>query len=144
MSKPSLSLDEHIERRWVQDGDCVVHHLRPDVGVQVTLDGEVVLAHRAVWERANGPIPEGLVVRHSCDRGSCVVLEHMVLGTQGDNMRDKAERGRARNGQGKLTEDDVRAIRASTATNRELSKQYGVRMMHISAIRNHRAWRRVT
>ena len=51
-------------------------------------------AHRFVWEQHNGPIPEGMVIRHTCDVPDCVNPEHLLLGTQADNIRDKVERNR--------------------------------------------------
>ncbi len=30
----------------------------------IKIDGQTILVHRWVWEQANGPIPEGLVVHH--------------------------------------------------------------------------------
>lgn len=54
-----------------------------------------VLAHRDAWEKANEqPIPAGMVVRHSCDNPPCINPDHLLLGTQADNMRDKVLRGR--------------------------------------------------
>lgn len=53
-------------------------------------------ATRHTWEQANGPIPEGLVVRHRCDNPPCVRLDHLELGTQRDNMQDASRRGRTR------------------------------------------------
>ena len=50
--------------------------------------------HRQVWIMANGPIPPGMVVRHSCDNPACFLLAHMQLGTQADNVADAVERGR--------------------------------------------------
>lgn len=48
--------------------------------------------YRWVWEQKNGPIPDGLVVRHKCDNRVCYRLSHLELGTVADNNRDAAER----------------------------------------------------
>ena len=54
-------------------------------------------AHRMAWEQAHGPIPDGLVVRHSCDNPPCVNVEHLLLGTQADNVEDARARRRMYN-----------------------------------------------
>jgi hypothetical protein len=52
-------------------------------------------AHRWVYLRTRGPIPDGLVVRHKCDVPVCVNPQHLELGTQKDNIHDMWTRGRA-------------------------------------------------
>jgi hypothetical protein len=44
----------------------------------------------------------------------------------------------------KVTEDDVRAIRASDASNTALARQYGVSDMAIHKIRKRKSWAHVT
>jgi hypothetical protein len=39
------------------------------------------IAHRALWERRHGPVPEGMVVRRTCDNRACVAIEHQYLAT---------------------------------------------------------------
>lgn len=59
-----------------------------------SFNGKSGTAHRASWEIANGPIPDGLWVLHRCDNRKCVRPDHLFLGTQVDNMRDMAAKGR--------------------------------------------------
>lgn len=43
----------------------------------VNLEGQSVLAHRAVWEHYKGPIPEGLQIDHICRNTSCCNVDHL-------------------------------------------------------------------
>jgi hypothetical protein len=57
-------------------------------------DGAMLLAHRVSWELANGPIPDGMCVLHSCDNPGCVRPSHLHLGTVADNQSEMATRHR--------------------------------------------------
>lgn len=100
-------------------------------------------AHRASYLLHVGKIPAGMFVLHRCDNRLCVNPEHLWLGTQQDNMRDRSEKGRraqgVANGQSKLDEAAVREIRSSKKT-KELADKYGVHRTLIQQIRRGKGW----
>lgn len=59
-------------------------------------DGKHVLltAHRISYAATFGPIPDGMSVLHRCDNRPCFNPAHLFVGTQTDNMRDMAKKGR--------------------------------------------------
>lgn len=85
-------------------------------GVFSVENSRVRIAHVVAWEITQGhPLPAGMVVRHTCDNPPCVNPAHFLLGTHGDNNRDKSTRNRhGYNGKGfkHLTVNEVRQVRA--------------------------------
>ena len=59
-----------------------------------TKDSGTVKAHRFAWSVTNGEIPSGQVLRHKCDNPPCCNPNHLVIGTQADNVADMHERNR--------------------------------------------------
>lgn len=53
-----------------------------------TVDGKTTGMHRQVYLKRYGHIPEGMVVRHTCNNPRCINPLHLLVGTHTDNMRD--------------------------------------------------------
>jgi len=119
----------------------------------ISLKGNMRRAHREAFEDKNGPIPDGLVVRHKCDTPLCVNPDHLLIGTHADNVRDRESRGRGPRGEGhpwtKITEADVLSIREIYIPNHPvfsgaaLARRFDVSFQLISAIINRKVWRHV-
>lgn len=57
---------------------------------RIPVDGTPRLVHRYAWERAHGPIPEGLQIDHMCWVTSCCNVDHLRLATQAENNQNRA------------------------------------------------------
>ena len=102
-------------------------------------------AHRASWLAFNGPIPLGQCVLHRCDNRACVNPQHLFLGDKKANSDDAKSKLRLafgiRNGQAKVTNEDVIAIRRLRERGHELSTVaalFGLSLAQISRIANRR------
>ena len=118
---------------------------------RINIGGTIYLHHRVVFAEYHGlsiAALAGIVIRHTCDNPACVNPLHLVPGTHQDNVADRVARGRTAHGENhvraKLTEEDVRAIRAAVREDgKVLAARYGVNEQCISKIRNRRTWRHV-
>lgn len=103
--------------------------------------GESIGAHRVSYELANGPIPAGMCVLHSCDNPPCVNPGHLSIGTQADNMTDRDAKGRGPKGE--LNPNsvldwprvrDIRSRHAAGETCAAIARSMGVGKSNISMI----------
>jgi hypothetical protein len=77
------------------------------------------------------------VVRHTCDNCKCLNPDHLVLGTQADNMADMWERTRERPHQKHYEAIKAEYVRGSKECGQPaLARKYGVSQTHISRIVN--------
>ena len=74
---------------WLWDGA-----LTRDGYGQVRIRNVNHRVHRLVWEESFGPIPEGMLICHTCDIPTCGNPSHLFLGTPQDNTRDMMAKGR--------------------------------------------------
>lgn len=112
--------------------------------------GTIEYAHRFAWflETGEWPLRETPFVLHHCDNRLCVRIEHLFLGTNADNIADKVAKGRQARGEraggAKLTEADVRTIRAGEGPQREVASRFGICQQTVSEIRLGEKWKHVS
>lgn len=119
---------------------------------QKRLNGKTVYVHRLAYIEAHGEIPKGLVVRHTCYNPACYNVDHLIIGTQKQNMQDCSERGRVNKaikatgeaqGLSKLTEVSVKYIRESNLSGSKLAKELGVSRSTVNRVRSGKTWRNI-
>ena len=166
--KPGTRRPNNLSKRgvvkWILDGAIEVPHdrlktpcLDPNLTKgskgypQVGFKGKYCLAHRLVYEVMHGPIGEGLLVLHSCDRKFCIAPSHLHTGTHQDNTNEMMERGRdrqpdtrgERNGNTWLTEGDIKQIRKLAAkgmVQRKIALRFGISQRNVSRIVLRQIW----
>lgn len=106
-----------------------------------------VSAHRFSYQHYKGTIPEGSLVRHTCDVPKCCNPEHLILGTPGDNYHDAKTKGRhshgSKHGNSKYTETEIRKVKillSKGKTTAEVKALTGVSSHVIYDVRIGKTW----
>jgi hypothetical protein len=93
-----------------------------------------VYAHRLFYERANGPIPEGLTIDHLCNNPPCVNPAHLEAVSEAENIR----RGFRRRF-GHLVAN-VRRRHADGAAISAIARDFGINRKTVDLIVQRRGW----
>jgi len=146
---------ERFDEKLEVVGDCWIWTAYTNRGGYgwLSIAGKRKLAHRVAWEFANGPIPDGKFVLHSCDTPPCCNPARLHLGSLADNNREMVERGRDRKAQGeqssgaKLTAIQVQEIRdryeQGRSTYDSLAREYNMGRSAIWKILTFKSWRHI-
>lgn len=118
---------------------------------QFWCNGTNARAHRVSYILANGEIPAGLMILHSCDNPACVNPAHLSAGTAQENMKDASVKGRLPNRSGencptaKLSKEIVKEIRnryhSSNLSTAQLAKEYNVTPSNLMYILSNKTWK---
>lgn len=112
----SLPLQERFEAGYIPEpntGCFLWFAARDEDGYGcIRAEGKSSRAHRVAWILAHGPIPDRLLACHRCDTPECVNVEHMWLGTNAQNTRDRHTKRRDASGlrNGSYTRPDRRPV----------------------------------
>jgi len=103
--------------------------------------------HRFIFimEKNNGvDLPRHIVVRHTCDNTKCINPDHLILGTQTDNMRDASKRTKWKR---QFSDSEIKYMRLSVQLGIkkqiELAEMFGVTRGYISEIINFKIYKNV-
>jgi len=105
------------------------------------------MAHRCAFFLVHGRWPEPCGL-HRCDNPPCCNVAHLFEGTATDNRTDCVAKSRHARGErqaaAKLTEQNVRDIRANYAlcrvTQKELAARFGVSLPTVNQVISGRVW----
>ncbi len=157
------TLDRIKEERCVEEGDCwlwsgAMSGVKKETPV-MWFRGKVVQAYVATWMIARGldVAPEGLTFWRSCRNMRCVNPECVLTGSKQKRMAFLADHGafacspsrkaaitiRARANSSKLEGgmQGAREIRASSLSDIDAARKYGVSVSCVNRIRNGKSWR---
>lgn len=152
------ALMQSILDRLLPNGECRVWTgARSSAGYgQIRVDNRLQYVHRLVARYIGGPLNPGEVVRHSCDNPPCARPEHLLRGSQAENLGDMARRGRAATGArhgmhthperrpGRLSVAQIVEIRARYAAGETngaaLARAYGIGKSQVGRIIKRQCW----
>lgn len=101
-----------------------------------------ILCHRIAYTLTKGPIKQGECVLHSCDNRLCCNPDHLRVGTNIDNIRDRLERNRMC-GSAKINMEIASEIRRRVfngEAKKALAREFGIAPKTIRALCGFKTW----
>ena len=89
----------YLKRTIVTESGCWLYQGTTNYKgyAQVFVRGKRHMIHRWAYSTKHGPIPKGMQACHKCDQRTCYNPDHIFAGTNQDNCKDMAAKGRHQN-----------------------------------------------
>ena len=90
--KVSINADDAVSNRTINVDGCMIWtgHINANGYGHINVNGVVMRAHRYVWERAYGLIPDGMIIDHKCHNRACLNIAHLRLATSHENQSNRS------------------------------------------------------
>ena len=117
ISKPHQNFLNHVEVPESDPDDCWEwkgRHVMSQEGLIAAIGlhpgAPVVAAYKRAYELFNGPIPDGMVIRHSCGNPNCVNPDHLkLISIEAAESENKRNARQARAGKGGILQQSLLA-----------------------------------
>lgn len=93
-----------------------------------------VSAHRVIYERLHGSLPQEAFVCHACDVRCCCNPEHLFVGSRTDNIHDMLKKDRHVHKIGLKEVRDIIELRKTGLTHQAIAEIFGLSRPHVTAI----------
>lgn len=143
-------VDEIRELVKVDDNGCWIWQGRTDrdgYGLYWR-DARRYRVHRVMCESVHGKLPRNILACHECDVPQCCNPGHLWPGTNGDNIRDAAKKGRLPRGSGHARSvwDEATVIDAVNRvaggeSQASIERELGVSSGALQSVLNGKTWR---
>jgi len=108
----------------------------------INVNGVQTKAHRFSLIIHGVAVPNGAIVRHSCDNPSCVRPDHLMVGSQQDNMTDKVNKDRQHKILSRTQVLEIRSLYPSMSL-KDISLRYNVTRENIRCIVKRISWKHI-
>lgn len=97
-------------------------------------------AHRMFYVESSGKNIDGFSILHDCDNPACVNPAHLHIGTQAENMKEKAQRGRSGKKLNKSIASCIRLQLEVGRSQRWIAKFWGISQRTVFNIKHGVVW----
>ena len=147
-------LEQHYNRHIIKKDGCWDWQGRnsakyPQLSVG---KGHFISIHRLSWMLHKGPIEDKLFVLHTCDNCRCSNPDHLYLGTQKENNRDRFDRNRAnitfgeRSGTAKIKNEiaqEIKMLLINGYSIQDICNKLDVAWNTVFCIKTNKTWRSI-